>query len=329
MTTPAVSVVLVSALWASCGRQAATARPALAPSIAAELPVVADVEAPFRWQIRELHTELHVGDDQVVPDVASAIVGQWATAALADLPMVQGIGLGQAVTRTQLAGVALTVGWQRVDAKYQPVAMTAPEAAALVVHIQAQAETPGTRPTAAEIASRTSQVLLPMPPGASAAWLQSRLQQALGQAAADVLAELWVRRASDAEVVRWMQQGDTWQVAAGAREVGERRLLDQRKRLHKLAHDSRDQVAVVAVTALGRLGGDDSVPVLVKAAQGRHPQTIAAALDALAMLQTPQARRALCALSQDLPPAVQKRVAALCAQMQADVTPVQAPTSER
>ena len=272
-----------------------------------------DDAAPLRWQVRELLVEGQCAPDQLLAGFDGPQLQNWAAPALTELPMVRGVGMAAGVTRSELVGVAVTVTWQRMDAAWALVPMDAPTAVSLVLQFQVQAETPGRRPTEPEIARRKSQVVLPMPPGADVAWLQPRMQRALGQAVADVLAELWVRRATDDDLARWMQDGDTWQVAACAREAGERGLQAQRKRLQKLAKDTREQVAVVAVTALGRLGGDDSIAVLAKAAAASHRETALAALDALAMLRSAAAMAKLCALAQELQtPPLQRHAEQLC-----------------
>lgn len=280
----------------ACGRS-----PAAASNVAP-----AEVSSPelvgFQWQIREFRVALQPPPGQAVVGVDGEKVRAEAALALADVALVGTIGAPRDPSPASWCGVDIQVGWQAEDAAGMAVALDAPAAVALGVQIRAQAESAASRPDQAEVALRVATVQLPKPASASlAAWLPPRLGRAVAQVTADVLAELWARRRTDAEIVQGLLDADVWKVSACAREAGDRKLVAERPRLEKLCRDTRKDVALVACTALGRLGGDQSVPVLAQAVQARQPEVVAAALDALDMLHTPAAQKALSEVAREHP----------------------------
>ncbi len=287
----------IAAVVASgCGRT-----PAAAPGTqAADATVAESVE--FQWQIRELQVTLNAADNQAVAGVDAQRVRTEASLALAGMPFVGAIGTPRDPSPASWCGVDLQVAWQAEDAAGLSVALAATEAVAVGVQIRAQAETAASRADHSETALRVATVQLPKPAGVDlATWLPPRLGRAAAQVTADVLAELWARRRSDAQIVQGLAHTDVWKASACAREAGDRKLVAERPRLEKLCRDTRKDVALVACTALGRLGGDQSVPVLAQAVQARQPEVVAAALDALEMLHSEAAKRALAEVAREHP----------------------------
>ncbi len=280
----------------ACGRS-----PAAASNVAP-----AEVSSPesvgFQWQIREFRVALQPPPGQAVVGVDGEKVRAEAAQALAEVALVGTIGAPRDPSPASWCDVDIQLSWQAEDAAGMAVALEAPTAIALGVQIRAQAETTASRADQAEVALRVATVQLPKPAAVSlGAWLPPRLGRAVAQVTADVLAELWARRRTDVEIVQGLVDADVWKVSACAREAGDRKLVAERPRLDKLCRDTRKDVALVACTALGRLGGDQSVAVLSQAVQARQPEVVAAALDALDMLHTPAARQALGEVAREHP----------------------------
>ncbi|MSQ81743.1 MAG: HEAT repeat domain-containing protein [Myxococcales bacterium] len=285
----AVAAGLAAALVAivGCGR---TAPQAAAPVSAQEAPV-----SEFQWTITSLQVAVAVNPGQEVTGVANASLQSATATALTELGLVSAVGGAGDPSPLTWAGLDLQVSWQAEDAAGMAVAVAAPTAVALGVQMRAQAAAHVATGGQAELAWRVATVQLPKPVAIVdlSAWLIPRLSRAAAHTAADVLAELWARRLDNAAVAAGLLHPDVWRASACAREAGDRGLHAERKPLEKLCKDTRKDVALVACTALGRLGGIASIATLDAALRARHPDVIAAALDALAMVRNEAALQVL------------------------------------
>ncbi|MBM4343279.1 MAG: HEAT repeat domain-containing protein [Deltaproteobacteria bacterium] len=288
-------IALAILLTAACGRNRHS-------DAAAQPDAAAPQAAEFQWQIREFRVAATPPGDQNASAAQAEAIRAAAVAALAEAPLVGAVGAPRDPSPATWCGVDVHVAWQAENATGHVVPIGDTKAAALGVQVRVQAEAAGERAGQGEMAMRVATLQLPKPAQADlATWLPPRLGRAVAQSTVDVLAELWARRRPQAELALCLSDGDVWKLSACAREAGERKLAAGRPRLDKLCRDTRKDVAVVACTALGRLGGEQSVPVLAQALEGRHPEVVAAALDALEMLHTPAARQALADCARDHP----------------------------
>jgi len=155
-----------------------------------------------------------------------------------------------------------------LDASGRPQ-RTQPELAdgalALEVTVQVERATARGHP---DIGLRTFAASVPFrgrPAATFATFAQTRLVRTTALAAADALGQVWVRRMSDDAIAALLESEATWQRIAALREVGERGGTQQLARVHAAAWDSRTDVAVVAIAALGRIGTSESVAALATA----------------------------------------------------------------
>ena len=242
-----------------------------------------------------MHVTVAVESGQEVIGVADASLQSATAAALTELGLVSAVGSAGDPSPLTWAGLDLQVSWQAEDAAGMAVPVAAATAVAIGVQVRAQAAAHVAKGSPAELALRIATVQLPKPAAIVdlSGWLIPRLSRAAAQTAADVLAELWARRLDDAAVATGLRHPDVWRASACAREAGDRGLHAERKPLEKLCKDTRKDVALVACTALGRLGGVASIATLDAALRARHPDVIAAALDALAMVRNEAALEVL------------------------------------
>ncbi|MBI5607765.1 MAG: HEAT repeat domain-containing protein [Deltaproteobacteria bacterium] len=243
------------------------------------------------WQLVELHVDLQLEEGQRLSAVTSASLDAALQAAAQKTEQVRGFGPSPVVTRLDQAGVSVQIAWQRLDGDLRPVPLDHKQNGQLLIQVVAHAETPGERPSENRVAERSQRVMLPMPGALDdpAAWIQERATRAMVLALSDALGELWAGSASEAELEAYLD-GETWQVQAACREIGERKLGKHRSRLEKLAKDTRKDLAAVCAAALGRLGDTASLPVLQSLLASGQPEVVDAALVALAGMAGPEAR---------------------------------------
>lgn len=299
-----VAVALAVCVAAGCSK----APPGSAPGEpSATGPAPTAVRAPSgRWLIRELQVELQLEDSQRIAGADAAAISAAVHQGLRGAPTIAGVGQLPGFALADQAGLALQIAWQRLDDRGQPQALQHPGDGQLLLLVVAHAERAGADPRHNEVAERTKRSLLPVPAGQAdwPGWLLPRVQRAAEGAAVEVLGELWARGAAAADLVAALQAKDQWQLLAAAREIGERRLPEHRASLEKLTRDSRRDVAVIAVAALGRLGGTASLDALRRLVDHGPPELVDAALVAMAGLKEPMAVAALTEIAQDAEPEV-------------------------
>lgn len=266
-----------------------------------------------RWRLREVQAEVQLEDDQRFAGLDVAAMEASFRMAIADLPEM----VATPTTQTPLgprdqAAVHVEVAWQRMDDAHKVRPMAGQGAGTLLVQVVAHVEAPGVRKTENDVAERSAHLSLIVPETVAdwQAWLLPRLQRAVATATSEALGELWARDAPEAELQAALQQRDTWKLVAAIREVGERKLRNQRSRLEKLALDSRKDVAASAAAALGRLGDAASVPVLRQLTDRPQLEVIDAAVVALAAIKDPAATGALTDIAANHPVELVRRRAA-------------------
>lgn len=131
----------------------------------------------------------------------------------------------------------------------------------------------------------------------AAEFVAVRLVRAANLAAADALGQLAIRNMDDKDVIGLLASRAVWQQVAALREVGERGLEAGLKHAQAAALDSRKNIALVAIGALGRLGNEQSVATLEKALDARALEVIDAALTAIADIGGPRARDTISTIS--------------------------------
>lgn len=298
------SVFAVALLIASCSKRAdPPSVPPVQPPRPAQSqgPAQTPADRPSgRWLIRELRLILQADPPQRLAGVDEEAVRAQLQAALLQAGPVRGIGVQSGVPRRDQLGLAIEIGWQRLDDRGQPQPLQSPGDGQLLVVAVAHAESPGAKPSQSEVAEHTRRALLPLSGETDdwPAWLLPRLERVAVAAAIEVMGELWAREAQEAELIDQLDSPEWWQVAAAAREIGERRLQSPRPRLEKLCRDSRRDIAVVAVSALGRLGGDQSLATLAGLVDHAPAEVVDAALVALSLLKTPAATAVLREIAQ-------------------------------
>ncbi len=244
-----------------------------------------------RWQLVELHVDMQLEDDQRLAALSSESLDSALRSAAKNMEQVRGFGPMPELARQEQAGASVQIAWQRLDGDLRPVALNYNQNGQLLIQVVAHAETPGERPSENRVAERSQRVMLPMPGTLEdpAAWLQERATRAMVLALSDALGELWAGSATEAELEAYLD-GETWQIQAACREIGERKLSKHRLRLEKLAKDTRKDLAAVCAAALGRLGDASSLPVLQSLLASGQPEVVDAALVALAGMAGPEAR---------------------------------------
>lgn len=279
-----------------------------------------------RWLIRELQVELQLDADQRVAGADQTAVSAAVQQGLIKTETIGGVGPQPGFALGDQAGLWLQIAWQRLDDRGRPQPLQHSGDGQLMLLVIAHAETAAAGKRQHEVAERTKRSLLPVPSGLSdwPAWLLPRVQRAAEVAAVEVLGELWARGAPEADLAGALHAPALWQVLASAREIGERRLTEYRPDLEKLSRDSRRDVAVIAVAALGRLGGAESVATLRRLVDHGPPEVVDAALVSLAGLKDPHARAALAEISESADPEVSARAKELlqgAAELPGDTTP--------
>lgn len=296
----AVAACMVAAATAACSKVPPAAQP---PADVQPASARADTSAKpsGRWLIRELQVELQLDASQRVAGVDQAAVSAAVHQGLQKAETIAGVGPQPGFALPDQAGLWLQIAWQRLDDRGQPQPLQQAGDGQLLLLVLAHAETAAVGQRQHEVAERTKRSLLPLPAGLShwPGWLLPRVQRAAEAAAVEVLGELWARAATQADLVAALHAQSLWQVLASAREIGERRLAEYRPDLEKLSRDSRRDVAVIAVAALGRLGGAESVETLRHLVDHGPPEVVDAALVSLAGLKEPQARAALTEFAAD------------------------------
>jgi hypothetical protein len=294
----------VALLLASCSKRA---EPPAVPPLQQPRPAQAQGQAQSpadrpsgNWLIRELRLTLQADPPQRLAGVDEESVRAQLQAALLQAGPVRGVGVQSGVPRRDQLGLALEIGWQRLDDRGQPQPLQSPGDGQLLVVAVAHAESPGAKPSQSEVAEHTRRALLPLSGETEdwPAWLLPRLERVAVAAAIEVMGELWAREAQEADLIARLDSPEWWQVAAAAREIGERRLQAPRPRLEKLCRDSRRDVAVVAVSALGRLGGEQSLATLAGLVDHAPAEVVDAALVALSLLKSPAATALLQEIAQ-------------------------------
>ncbi len=250
-----------------------------------------------RWHVLPLVVELELAEDQAVTGLDLAAVTTEIVAGLREMPQVLAVDpTGTTYLGSNQAGVQVSVRWQLFDADSKPRGVETPAVdGALVLAVGVHAEQ-AVLHGRGEVAEHVFRATLPLPAHRQEpldAFLKARLTQALQQAVAQALGELWVRQLPDDAVVDLLTADEDWRKAVGARETGERKILRARVPLEKLARSTKRELAIVAVAAVGRLGDAKSVPVLVACIDSGHLDVVDAALQALADMAAPEAHAAL------------------------------------
>ncbi len=133
----------------------------------------------------------------------------------------------------------------------------------------------------------------------AAKFVRVRLSRALSLAAADAFGQLVVRHRSDSDVLQMLSDDKVWRRIAALREVGERGLVKGIETVEKAALDSRKDVALIAISTLGRLSERRALPVLSKALDARAPQVLDAALTAIADIGGAEAKTMIRAIAKE------------------------------
>ena len=279
--------VLALLLPAACRRSAA-------PVVAkADVVVDAPVAQEHSWKLAVFAADAALAEDQQLAELDAPHLTERLGKIVMALPQFATPTAADVVVDP--VGVQVIATWQATDTEGKPAPILAPTGGGgLFVSAVAHAERIGVKPR--DIAERTVEVMLPFPAeraGTLPEYVFERLRQAVALAVTDAVGELWARRLTDDQVKALVGKGPLWQQMAGAREVGERKLKDARVSLEKAARDTRKDLAAVAAAALGRLGDDQSTPVLVALLDTQHLEVIDAALGALADIGTPAALAAL------------------------------------
>lgn len=298
LTAIAASVVVLAA--GACSKSAPAVGPPADARAAASQSEPSD-KPSGRWLIRELQVELQLEADQRVAGADEAAVSAAVQQGLIKAETIGGVGPQPGFALADQAGLWLQIAWQRLDDRGRPQPLQHAADGQLMLLVIAHAETAAAGKRQHEVAERTKRSLLPVPSSVSdwPGWLLPRVQRAAEVAAVEVLGELWARRAPEADLAAALHAPALWQVLASTREVGERRLAVHRADLEKLSRDSRREVAVIAVAALGRLGGAESVATLRHLVDHGPPEVVDAALVSLAGLKEPAARTALTEFAAD------------------------------
>ncbi len=302
-------------------------RPAPQPSRPADAAAAQQVVAQGmsgRWLLRRVEVEAAVAADQRATGVDELTLRAALLRTLREAPQIAGLALEASATRPagiapgEQAALYVRASWQRLDADARVIALDSTADGSLAVEVLAHAEAPSPDGRENAIAERRVNLSLPLGGGPRdwSAWLLPRLERAALLAVGDALGELWSRQASDAHLQQALQATDMWRLVAAVREVGERRQVQHTARLEALAADSRKDVAVVALAALGRLGQSRSVSVLVAQAGRSNLEVADAALVALAALDDEGARAALDQIAADHPVSVVRHRAAALRQLQ-------------
>ena len=296
----------VAALWLSLAPACSKSHPShqgspSAPRDLARTAAPAALTAPTgRWLVREIQVELQLDDSQRVAGADTVAVSAAVQQGLRGAATIAGVGEQPGFALSDQAGLLLRIAWQRLDDRGQPQPLQHPGDGQLLLLVVAHAERAGAQPHQNEVAERTKRSLLPVPAGQAdwPGWLLPRVQRAAEAAAVEVLGELWARGAANADLISALQATAQLQLLAAAREIGERRLTAQRADLERLARDSRRDVAAIAIAALGRLGGMESIAVLRRLVDHGPPEVVDAALVALASLKEPRATAALAEIAE-------------------------------
>lgn len=314
------------ALIACCSGLAGCNRDRSAPSqVQAGIDAEAADRLPAsgRWLLRRLEVETAAPPREAAAGPSAVLRGELRAAlleALATSPQVAGLALDPTATRPadvaveDQAALYIRASWQRMSASGQAVAMDVAAEGSVALDVLAHAEAPGPDDGANAIAERRVTVSMPIAADVRAVgpWLLPRLQRAATSAASEALGQLWAQRALDTQLSAGLDSADLWQLIASTRECGERGLIGQVARIEALAADSRKDVAVVAIAALGRLGRSRSVGVLQAQAMRPQPEVIDAALVALSTLEGAEAGAALRQLADEHPlEAVRRRATSL------------------
>jgi hypothetical protein len=261
---------------------------------------------PGSWLLQGLEVELELADGQDIDGLSTEGLQRDIGALLVQDGVVRAVGPAPAdAPLAEQARATVTLAFVRLTAAGEPVPLAAaPTDSQLRVVAVAQAEQrPAEGKKDGQLAERRLLLTLPMPAQAVAQpqrFLATRLAKVGQQAIADALGQLWAHGLPDSDLIPLLADREVWRVTAAIRELGERKLVAELARLHKLTTDSRKDVAVVALAAVGRLAQAGSVQV-VRAAldQPASGEQLDAALVALADLQQgPEGAAATAALRQ-------------------------------
>lgn len=297
-------MLAVCAALPACKREpaaAADAAPVTSEAREAKGPV-----HPGSWLLLGLEVELELDDGQTVDGLSQEALQRDIGALLVQDGVVRALGPAPAdAPLGEQARATVTLAFVRLNAAGEPIPLAAaPTDSQLRVVAVAQAEQrPAEGKKDGQLAERRVLLTLPMPAQAVTQpqrFLSTRLTRVGQQAIADALGQLWAHGLPDSDLVPLLAEREVWRVTAAIREMGERKLVGQLARLHKLTTDSRKDVAVVALAAVGRLAQPGSVQV-VRAAldQPASGEQLDAALVALADLQQgPEGAAAKAALQQ-------------------------------
>jgi len=247
---------------------------------------------PGSWLLQGLEVELELDDGETVDGLSPEALQRDIGALLLQDGVVRAVGPAPVDTPlAEQARATVTLAFVRLNAAGEVIPLAAaPTDSQLRVVAVAQAEQrPAEGKKDGQLAERRVLLTLPMPAQAVTQpqrFLSTRLAKVGQQAIADALGQLWAHGLPDSDLVPLLAEREVWRVTAAIRELGERKLVGQLARLHKLTTDSRKDVAVVALAAVGRLAQPGSVQVVQAALdQPASGEQLDAALVALADLQ--------------------------------------------